>query len=283
MAVAGRARRVVWQGRAVAVVDLRKRGALVMNGSKVRVVVGRRRRQGAVGQRSRSTVKGSRRGREVLLGLGRILGGVQVLHGRVLVIWRVLVVVRRRGVHGARRSPARVGHGRVRVGVLRSGVGGADGSRLVRSVGKGRAGHGAAGDGGDGALLVHRRLGVHALLGPDVTQLGVVGWLLQTLRGAGRAGKVADQVQVLARRCRDAERLLDQAIGLVAVAVGAVVRGVVVLCRGCLGGAEGAAAALALHLAVRQEAARHAAGAPRLAVRPSSHARLALVPHKDRA
>lgn len=41
--------------------------------------------------------------------------------------------------------------------------------------------------------------------------------------------------------------------------------------------------ALALHLPVRQEAARDSARAPRLAVCPSSHSRFPLVPHEHRA
>lgn len=94
---------------------------------------------------------------------------------------------------------------------------------------------------------------------------------------------------MLALRRGDAEGLLHQAVGLVAVAVGlAVVGGIVATAArvGRLAGAAArraeAAAALAFHLTIRQEAARHAAGAPRLAVCPPPHARLALVPYKYR-
>jgi hypothetical protein len=151
------------------------------------------------------------------------------------------------------------------VGVLRSlgVVGGADAGRLVGSVREGWAGHGASGDGGNGVLFVNGRLGVHALLRADVTQLGVAGRLLQVLRDGRGAGEVADEMQVLAVGRCDAERLLDQAVGLVAVAVRAFVRGVVIFGSRRLGsGAEGAATALALHLAVCEEAARHATRAP---------------------
>lgn len=99
-------------------------------------------------------------------------------------------------------------------------------------------------------------------------------------------------MEVLARRRCDAEGLFDQAIGLVLVALGAVIVGLLVAAAAsrvrCSAGAfrrveGGKALPLALHLSVRQEAARHPAGAPGLAVGPSPHAGLALVPHKDRA
>ena len=93
----------------------------------------------------------------------------------------------------------------------------------MRSICKGGAGHRTSCDGGDGILLVNCRLGVHALLGADVTQLRITGRLLQVLRDGGRAGEVADEMQVLAVGGGDAERLLDKTIGLVAVTVGAVV------------------------------------------------------------
>jgi hypothetical protein len=151
------------------------------------------------------------------------------------------------------------------MGILwsRGVVGTADIGRLVRSVCEGRAGHRASCDGGDGVLLVDSRLGVHALLGADMTQLRVAGRLLQVLRDGGGAGEVADEMQVLAVGGGDAERLLDQTVGLVAVAVRAIIGAVVVFGGRRLGsGAEGAATALALHLAVCEEAARHATGAP---------------------
>ena len=144
------------------------------------------------------------------------------------------------------------------MGVLRSRgiVGTADVGRLVRSVREGRAGHGTSCDGGNSVLFVDSRLGVHALLGADVTQLRVAGRLLQVLRDGGGAGEVADEMQVLAVGGGDAERLLDQTVGLVAVAVRAVVGAVMVFGGRRLGsGAEGAATALALHLAVCEEAA----------------------------
>jgi len=56
-----------------------------------------------------------------------------------------------------------------------------------------------------------------------VTQLRIAGRLLQVLRDGGRAGEVADEMQVLAVGGGDAERLLDKTIGLVAITVGTVV------------------------------------------------------------
>lgn len=142
-------------------------------------------------------------------------------------------------------------------------MGSADVGRLVGSVGEGRAGHRASCNGGDGVLLVDGRFRVHALLGADVTQLGVAGRLLQVLRDSSRAGEVADEMQMLAVGGGDAKRLLDQTVGLIAVAVRTIVRAIVVFGSGRLGcGAESAATTLALHLAVCQEAARHTTGAP---------------------
>jgi hypothetical protein len=238
-----------------------------VDGSELGVMVAWRGGQRVVGQGSRSAVEGSERRRVVLgvvLSVVRgVLRRVEVVHGRVVVA--VGRVVRRRRVHGAWRSPAgrAVRHGAM--GVLRSlrVVGSADAGRMMGSVCEGRAGHGPSGDGGDGVLFVDGRLGVHALLGADVTQLRVAGRLLQVLRDGRRAGEVADEMQVLAVGGGDAERLLDQTVGLVAVAVWAFIRGIVVFGSRRFGsGAEGAAAALALHLAVCEEAARHATRAP---------------------
>lgn len=94
-------------------------------------------------------------------------------------------------------------------------------------------------------------------------------------------------MEVLAVVGSDGERLLHEAVRLVAVAIGSAVR---VLVVGCLGGiaagilVEAArATSLALHLTVGQETSRDTAGAPGLAVSPSAHARLALIPDKHRA
>lgn len=95
---------------------------------------------------------------------------------------------------------------------------------------------------------------------------------------------------MLAGRGGDAKGLLHEAIGLVAVALGLVVVHVLVAVAARLGrlavasaaGAK-AAASLALHFAVGEEAAGDAAGAPGLAVGPATHAGLALVPDEDGA
>lgn len=71
------------------------------------------------------------------------------------------------------------------------------------------------------------RLWVHALLWPDMAQLCIVGWVLQVLAVGGGAGEIADQVQVLAAGCGDAERLLHESVGLVAIAVWSIVGGFV--------------------------------------------------------
>jgi hypothetical protein len=94
-------------------------------------------------------------------------------------------------------------------------------------------------------------------------------------------------MKVLAVVGRDGEGLLHEAVGLVAVAIGSTVRVLVV------GGLSGVAAgilvktaratSLAFHLTVGQETSRDTTGAPRFAVSPSAHARLALIPHKHRA
>lgn len=188
---------------------------------------------------------------------------MQVVHGRMM-IGAVGRVVRWRGVHRTWRSPARrtVGHGTVCV--LRSWrVRSADVCRLMRRVGEGWTGHRTSCDGGDGILFVDSRLGVHALLGTNVTQLRIGGRLLQVLRNGCGAGKVADEMQVLASGGGDAERLLDQAIRLVAVTIRTIIRSIVFFGSRRLGSsAEGASAALAFHLAVCEETARYTTRAP---------------------
>jgi hypothetical protein len=100
-------------------------------------------------------------------------------------------------------------------------------------------------------------------------------------------------MQVLAVVGRDAKRLLHQAVGLVSVAVWAVLAAVTVafaatravvaprrarlLHRRC----KAVAASLALHFSVSQEAARHSACAPALAICPAAHSRFSFVPHED--
>ena len=138
--------------------------------------------------------------------------------------------------------------------------------------------------------LAHARLGIHALDRHYASKRRVGGWLRQVgLAGLG-PGVVGDQVEVLAVGGRDAEGLLHQAVCLVAVPLGLAVVLVLVATAARVGRLAGgapsraeASASLAFHLAVRQEAARHAAGAPRLAVRPPPHAGLALIPHEDGA
>lgn len=97
-------------------------------------------------------------------------------------------------------------------------------------------------------------------------------------------------MEVLALRGGDAEGLLHEAVGLVPVPVGLTVVVVLVAAAArvwCLAGAPPrcaeAAAALALHLPVGEEAARYPAGTPRFAVRPPAHAGFPLVPNKDGA
>lgn len=93
--------------------------------------------------------------------------------------------------------------------------------------------HGATGDGRDCVGIGQRTLGVQALLRADAAQSRVSGRLRQGLRvgeavrgvqrGLRRARVVGDEVQVLAGRGGDAEGLFHQTVGLVAVAVGAVI------------------------------------------------------------
>lgn len=94
-------------------------------------------------------------------------------------------------------------------------------------------------------------------------------------------------MEVLARRCGDTEGLLHKTVCLVTVALRLAIILILVAGTTRLRGlaivsppiAE-ATASLALHLAVGEEAAGDSAGAPRLAVCPSPHASLALIPNK---
>jgi len=80
----------------------------------------------------------------------------------------------------------------------------------------------------------------------------------------------------------DGERLLHEAVGFVSVPVRTAIRiafdALNAVTVGIL--VEAAASAFPLHLTICEEAAGYSASAPRLAIRPSAHARLALVPHK---
>lgn len=144
---------------------------------------------------------------------------------------------------------------------------------------------------------VDGRLGVEALHGTD----GAEGRVVRRLKHAGGrrmgAGEVADEVEVLSLRGGDAKGLLDEAVWLVAVAIGAICGGGSVAAvgvmpgiggaghDGCIlcGSGKGASSSLALHLAVGEEAARDAAGTPGLAVGPPPHTSLTLVPDEDGA
>jgi hypothetical protein len=83
-----------------------------------------------------------------------------------------------------------------------------------------RAWHWSAGHSWYCLGLVDRRLRVHVLWWPDVSQLNIVCWLGQIVRVRSRV--VADKVQVLAALGGDAERLLHETVGLVSVAVRAL-------------------------------------------------------------
>ena len=86
-------------------------------------------------------------------------------------------------------------------------------------------------------------------------------------------------------RGRDGERLLHKAIGLVTVSIRTTVRIAILAVNAVTvrGFVVIAAAAFTFHLPVGEKAAGNPAGTPGLAVGPSSHTGLALVPDKDRA
>lgn len=182
-------------------------------------------------------------------------------------------------------------HGRRRPGVTRLSV-----LRRIRMVmgmlrcyHEWRLLHRGSCEGGSRVGLSHARLGVHALDGDDASQRGIRSWLGKVGLTGLRSGVVRDEVEVLAGRSGDAERLLHQTVGLVSVSLGLAVVLVLVATASRVGrlasvpSAREATSSLALHFPVGQEAARHSAGAPRLAVGPSSHAGLSLIPHKHRA
>jgi hypothetical protein len=141
---------------------------------------------------------------------------------------------------------------------------------------------------------VDRRLWVHAFDRYNVTQLRVRRGLWQLRRVGMGPRVVGDEVEMLAGRGGDAERLLHQAVLLVAVPVGPVALHLLVLIAApsavwSLAGpstrrvGELAAATLALHLSICEKASGHSAGTPRLPIRPPPHAGLSLIPHEDRA
>jgi hypothetical protein len=201
---------------------------------------------------------------------------------RWVLVVRTVVRVRRRCVHRTGRCPRAWVR---RVAIARTSVHGW--WLVVSSVRVARRSHGSTSDSRNSALLLNSRFWVHALFWADVAKLRVVGRLHKMLRLLRRSRVVADQMKVLAVVGGDGEGLLHEAVRFVAVAIGSAV-GVLVV--GCLGGIAAGilvetarATSLALHLTVGQETSRDTAGAPGLAVSPSAHARLALIPDKHRA
>lgn len=138
---------------------------------------------------------------------------------------------------------------------------------------------------GNVALLVHSRIWIHALLRSNVPELRIVRGRHQTIRSGRRSREIADQVQMLTLIGGNAERLLHQTIGLVAIpvwpAIGVVFRAHHAVAIGIL--VEARAATFAFHFAIGEKTSRHATRGPGLSVRPSSHASFTLVPYKDRA
>lgn len=138
---------------------------------------------------------------------------------------------------------------------------------------------------GNVALLVHGRIWIHALLRSNVPELRIVGGRHQTIRSGRRSREIADQVQMLTLIGGNAERLLHQTIGLVAIpvwpAIGVVFRAHHAVAIGIL--VEARAATFAFHFAIGEKTSRHATRGPGLSVRPSSHTSFTLVPYKDRA
>jgi hypothetical protein len=127
-----------------------------------------------------------------------------------------------------------------------------------------------------------------------MAQRGICGGLLQVGGGRVRARVVADEVKVLAGGSGDAEGLLHQPVGLIPVAIGALIGAIssVLIAAPTFGrlAASGhrvlrnaATTTLALHLPIGQEAARDTTGAPGLSVRPPAHARFALIPDEHGA
>lgn len=263
-------------------------------------LVGRRQAAGEslVGRGSLGRALQRRQGCLVVRGIGvvRRLSGVRGRRSSVAVrglLVRVATLQRRQGTRsvgsrsvvavgrsrGGRRRPSVAGLGVLRsIGLL---VGMMLGSNHV-----GRLLHGSAGEGWSLVGLAHAGLGVHPLDGDDAAQRRVVGGLRQLGLAGLRARVVRDKVKVLVVGSGDAEGLLHETVGLVAVALGLAVVKILVAHAAVLAGATAgakAAASLALHFAVGEEAAGDTAGAPGLAVGPSAHAGLALVPDEDGA
>lgn len=146
-----------------------------------------------------------------------------------------------------------------------------------------RGAHGPSSDGGNAALFVNGRLGVHALLWPDMPELRV-GRRRHEAVGVGTR-EVADEMEVLVVVGGNGERLFHQAVGFVSISIRSAIRVCLVASHAIAVRAllHPSTAPLALHFTVGEEAAGHAACAPRLTICPSSHTRLSLVPHEDRA
>ena len=99
-----------------------------------------------------------------------------------------------------------------------------------------------------------------------------------------RSRVVADQMQVVARGCCDAEGLLHESVRLVSITIVSIVTSHLkirvaatstIRCLSssccCEWGRESVASPFALHFAICEEASRDSAGAPRFAICPSPH------------
>jgi hypothetical protein len=149
--------------------------------------------------------------------------------------------------------------------------------------------HGCPGEGGRLICVSHARLGVHPLDRDDVPESRIIGRLREIRLAWLRAGVVGDEMEMLASRGSDAEGLLHQTIGLVAVTLGLTIVVVLVAGAAAVGrlagspaGAAETAPSFALHLSIREKASRDPTGAPRFPIRPSPHASFPLVPNEDR-
>ena len=212
----------------------------------------------------------------LLLLLGRVGErggvGVEMVGGwwkRALGVGEAVAVVDAGG--GRRRGPAVAG---LRVGEGMRGAGAGVPGHL-RHLRQGSVDHGRAGHGRDRLLFVYGRLRVHALLGADVAEGGVVGGLIEARGGGVGSSVVTDKVEVLTLRRGDAEGLFHETVGLVAIAVRSffarefevgVASSSTVGCFACpccsQGWCESVAAAFAFHFSVGEETARDSTCAP---------------------
>ena len=138
--------------------------------------------------------------------------------------------------------------------------------------------------------VCHTRFGVHPMSRLEMTQARILSWLFQLVLYLSVAREIADQVEMLPSRGRDAERLFHQAVRLVTIPIWLLIVVLTVVTvpttvrcpAGSRRKSPASATAFSFHLSICEETPGHSGRTPRLAISPPPHAGFSLVPDEHR-